>query len=412
MGGYGLFGSRIASGLIIQSIAKGLPTPTVFINSRHKNEDHHSSILSTIHKKMIQLKSQESTEHHNISELITHSQFDAKNSSVLESNLRNLKVDLVINCIGPFQSANYSIPILCAKLRLDYLDLADARDYVSSFSRELDSIAKTNNVRLITGTSTFPGVSSAACEYLINLYNFSKIEKIEIGMSPGNKAPRGLATMESILTQVGQPIKWADNDKTTYGWQELKLSNIGEFHPKMRNSRRWLSALDIPDMQFLPKFVADLTHSEKLPRVEFRAGLEIPTMHLGLWSASWLVRYGLIGNLAKYSKVFKRLSELKPFLEWGGSDTGGMFVKVHGWSERKQKEVTVIWRLFAGGGEGIQIPATPSVALYQKIVEERLGINTESKLPVGAYPCLGLFSREEFMDQLRLYNIDDDVIEI
>ncbi len=64
--------------------------------------------------------------------------------------------------------------------------------------------------------------------------------------------------------------------------------------------------------------------------MEFRAGLENSLIHLILWSMSWLPRIGVIKDLSIFAKTFKTISETKPFFEWVGSDTGGMFVEFEG----------------------------------------------------------------------------------
>ena len=203
--------------------------------------------------------------------------------------------------------------------------------------------------------------------------------------------------------------------KEVIGWQELQLSKIGDFHPKMKNQKRWLSAVDVPDLELLPKHIASVTNSSRYPIIEFRAGLENPMMHLGLWSISFLAREGLIKNLAKRAKFLKALSETKPFYEWIGSDTAGMFIKLEGWSEPRQKNIKVIWRLYAGSGEGVQIPATAAVLLTEKFIEKKLENKNNKQstnfLKIGAYPCLSLVSKEEFMSQFKLYDIEDDIVE-
>ena len=238
LGGYGLFGNRIVSGLVISSIFKDLPCPTVFINARNEYLSLHKEIVDRIHSKLI--VKDPFIQASDVSSLVQPDIFDAKDSKVLIKQLKNKKIDVVINCIGPFQNTKYEIPNVCAELGIDYLDLADARDYVINFSKELNASAQNFNTQTITGASTFPAVSSAACKSLILSSKLSKVSKIEISMSPGNKTPRGLATMQSILCQAGQPITWKINEKEykKVGWQELSKSKIGEFHPKMKNPKR------------------------------------------------------------------------------------------------------------------------------------------------------------------------------
>ena len=409
LGGYGLFGNRIASGLIIQSIYKDFPTPTIYLNARNFYPNIHQEILDRVYKKLFNVNN--FIERCDIPALVNSSIFDASDSDTLKTNVENNKIDLVINCVGPFQKTDYKIPILCAELGINYIDLADARSYVASFSSSLNEIAKANGVHLVTGVSTVPGISSAVCDYLISRANLTSVERIEIGMSPGNKTPRGLATMESILGQAGKPFNRLLQDGSSqrvFGWQKLKRSSQEDFHPKMENRKRWLSAINVPDVELLPKHIAKITNSSMLPILEFRAGLENPAMHLGLWSLSWLVRAGLIGDLSRTAKTLKLVSETAPFYQWSGSNTGGMFVKLEGHSGSKQKNIT--WRLYAGNGEGVQIPATPAVLLTERMVQNKMKSGQMIVEP-GAYNCLSMFSRQEFMDHVGFYEIEDDVHE-
>lgn len=414
LGGFGLFGSRIASGLIIQAISQGISSPNVILTSRNRYDRQYEEIKLRVLQKLNQNANNNAILDSDIKKLLRQSNFNAQNFEILEKQIKSQKINTVINCIGPFQKADYAIPSLCAKLGVDYIDLSDARDYVSSFSEQLDKIAKSNGVHLITGASSFPGLSSSVLKFLIEKSKITRIDKVNIAVSPGNKTQRGIATIESILGQVGKPIPWAWHKKNTFGWQELNLSKKGQFHPKIRN-RRWLSAIDVPDMAIMPQYLSGLTNDPKLPKVEFKAGLENSFMHLGLYSATWLVRAGLIKEMSPYSKILKKLSETRIFYDWMGSDRGGMFVELEGWSESRKENLRIIWRLYGGSGEGVQIPATPAIVLTFNLMgrkDKNLRMMKGSDdLRIGAYPCLGLFDITEFMSKFELYDIEDDIIE-
>ena len=414
LGGFGLFGSRIASGLIIQAISQGIASPNVILTSRNRYDKQYEEIKLRILQKLNQNSNDNPILGSDIQKLLRQSNFNAQNFEILEKQIKSQKINTVINCIGPFQKADYAIPSLCAKLGVNYIDLADARVYVSSFADQLDKIAKANGVHLITGASSVPGLSSCILKFLVEKSKITRIDKVNIAISPGNKTQRGIATIESILGQVGKPIPWAWHNKKTFGWQELKLSKKGQFHPKIRN-RRWLSAIDVPDMAIMPQYLSELTNDPKLPKVEFKAGLENSFMHLGLYSASWLVRAGLIQDMSPYSKILKNLSETRVLYDWMGSDRGGMFVELEGWSESRKENLRTIWRLYGGSGEGVQIPATPAIVLTLKLIgknDKNMCLMKGSEdLKIGAHPCLGLFTREEFMKQFELYDIEDDIIQ-
>src|SRR5262245_33356573 len=64
-----------------------------------------------------------------------------------------LKPRLVIDAAGPFQGANLAFARACIAAGVDYLDLADARDFVAAFP-QLDAAARAANVRAFTGASS------------------------------------------------------------------------------------------------------------------------------------------------------------------------------------------------------------------------------------------------------------------
>lgn len=97
-----------------------------------------------------------------------------------------------------------------------------------------------NGVFVISGASTVPAISSAVLTHHLSHY-FSSIDSVDYGLNAGvynancytpiddivtgNKAPRGLATISSIMSYVGKPYTTMINSqmKTIYGWQDLQL---------------------------------------------------------------------------------------------------------------------------------------------------------------------------------------------
>ncbi len=77
---------------------------------------------------------------------------------------------------------------------------------------------------------------------------------------------------------------------------------------------------DIPDLDLLPEKYG-------IGKIRFSAGLELPILHLVLWSLSYLVRWGLPINLAKFAEPMLKIAD---FLNPLGSDDGGMHVILRG----------------------------------------------------------------------------------
>jgi hypothetical protein len=75
------------------------------------------------------------------------------------------------------------------------------------------------------------------------------------------------------------------------------------------------------------------------------------------------------------------------------SHRGGMFVTLEGVDEHGTSS-TLTWSLLAAQNHGPQIPCGAAIALVQKLAGGE-------PLPVGAGPCVGLLSVDEYLAPLR-----------
>ena len=278
-------------------------------------------------------------------------------------DLMRLGVDLVINASGPYQGRDYGLARAAIAARCHYIDLADARDFVVGFAT-LDENAKAAGVLAVSGASSVPGISSAVVAHHRDA--FERLHTLDIAISPGNSFDPGIATVESVLGGVGRPIRVLRDGawRTVYGWQGLRRSEFGDA------GWRWLGYVDVPDLEILPARVPDLE------TVRFQAGLEVSMFHLGLWLASWPVRWGLVSSLAPLAAgllaVKRRLRRL-------GSDRGGMSVAMRGIG-REGAPRAITWLLVARSGHGPFVPALTAAALARRLAS---GVET----PRGAMAC-------------------------
>jgi saccharopine dehydrogenase-like NADP-dependent oxidoreductase len=282
-------------------------------------------------------------------------------------------VRLVINASGPYQRESYGLARAAIAAGSHYIDLADAREFVCGFDA-LDEDARKSRVLAVSGASSVPGLSSAVVERYRS--DFRKLDTLDIAISPGNSFDPGVATVASVLCGVGQPLKMLCDGRweTVHGWQGLRRQDFG------RAGKRWVGHVDVPDLALFPRHGADLE------TVRFQAGLEVALFHLGLWSASWLVRAGLLRSL---EPLAANLLAVKRRLSWLGSDRGGMVVTMCGAGhDGKQKALT--WRLVAQQGHGPYVPALASVALARRLAA---GIETQR----GAKACFGVVSLEDIL---------------
>ncbi|MDH3472599.1 MAG: saccharopine dehydrogenase NADP-binding domain-containing protein [Rhodospirillales bacterium] len=308
---------------------------------------------------------------------------DGELSAALECS----DADVVIHAAGPFQGQDYRVARACIATGRHYIDLADGRDFVAGFAA-LDGAARRAGVLAVSGASSVPGLSGAVVAHLAR--NLVALEQVEIGITPGNRAPRGLAVVRAILGYTGRAIPvWTDGGQgRVYGWQDLRRRSL-RLAGRAPLGARWFAACDVPDTALLPARYPGLRD------VTFHAGLELAVLHLGLWLLSWPVRWRLLPGLAPLAPLARRLAAL---LEPFGTDRGGMFVEVSG-RDAAGAPQRRRWTLIAEGGDGPFVPCLPAAILTRALAEGRLALR-------GARPCLDLFDLDDVAtatNGLRLY---------
>jgi hypothetical protein len=283
---------------------------------------------------------------------------------------------VLINATGPYQEQDYRVARACIAAGVHYLDLADARAFVTGIAA-FDAEARRAGVLVVSGASTVPAVSAAVLD--AHATQFGRLDAVDTTISPANSFDPGIATSQSILGALGRPLgapgKAAGG--RCHGWQGLrrrKLPGLGW---------RWQSLCDAPDIELFP------ARYPGLEAVKVYAALEVGAFHLGLWNLSWLVRAGLIRNPKRLAAPLLGLKRRLAFL---GSDRGGMAVTMEGRdADGRPKRLT--WSLVAGSGHGPYIPATPSVLLAKRLIAGTLATR-------GAMPCVGLFTLGEFLAEI------------
>ena len=300
----------------------------------------------------------------------------------LAQALQRIDADLLIHTCGPFQGQDYRVARACIDAQVHYVDLADARRFVSGFAA-LDAEARAAGVLAVSGASSVPALSAAVVDQL--LPEFSTLHAIDHGINPGNQTPRGLATVQSILSYCGKPFRQWNNGqwRTVYGWQGLTRRR----YPAPMG-RRWLAFCNVPDLELFPPRYPGVRE------VVFRAGLEIPLLHLGTWLLSWLVRAWLVNDWSDHAPALKRISE---GFEHLGSTRGGMHVELRG-LDHGGRPLRRCWSLLADSGDGPQIPCTAAVVMAKKLARGEIDA-------AGASPCLGFFTLEEFMQALEGFDV-------
>jgi saccharopine dehydrogenase-like NADP-dependent oxidoreductase len=191
-------------------------------------------------------------------------------SPVFSRDLTELHPGLIIHCAGPFQGQDYRVARAALAAGAHYLDLADGREFVARFQKENDAVAKAANRIALSGASTLPALSTAVIDTLRP--RFAQMEEIRVAIAPGQRAPRGVATIAAVFSYAGRPFKvlrggaWID----AWGWQELRRIRIEGV------GNRWAAACDVPDLELIP------ARYPGVKTVEFHAALELGIQHFAL----------------------------------------------------------------------------------------------------------------------------------
>ena len=288
--------------------------------------------------------------------------------------LPGLRPWAVVDAAGPFQGADLTLARAAIAAGAHYVDLADARDFVAAFP-QLDAEARARGVLAITGASSTPALSNAALDAITK--GWLRIDRATVAISPGSRAPWGRSVVRAILSYVGRPVRvWREGAwGEAPGWSGLRrLDFPGLGH-------RWAALCETPDLDVL---AARATQSG-----EFLAGLELATLHLGLWLLSWPVRLGLVSSLSPLSQPLGALSGLFGHL---GSDRGGMVVMAQGQGPAGEP-LHARWGLWAEANAGPNVPVAAAAATLRKLLSDGFAER-------GARVCLGLVTVEAILAEL------------
>jgi Saccharopine dehydrogenase NADP binding domain len=290
--------------------------------------------------------------------------------------LQSQKPNAVIHTSGPFQGQGYDVAEACIRHKCHYIDLADGRVFVSGIHK-LDAVAREAGVLVISGASSVPCLTSAILDDY--LPRFQSLESIDYGIATAQKTNPGLATTTAILACAGKAFSTLQNGhvKTIYGWQDLKLRKYPEL------GYRLLGNCDIPDLSLFSE------RYKTLKDIKFRAGLEVPFLHLGLWSLSWFVRFRLLKSLKPFAESFYQIG---PFFNIFGSDRSGFHMEMKG-LDKNGLRLTKNFYIVTGSGHGPNIPCIPSILLTRMLSRKEIH-------DTGAKPCMGLITLDQYQDAL------------
>ncbi|HWW59324.1 MAG TPA: saccharopine dehydrogenase NADP-binding domain-containing protein [Sphingopyxis sp.] len=280
--------------------------------------------------------------------------------------------DVVIDAAGPFQASAPTVIEAAVAAGVHYVDLADGRAFVAAIGRH-DADARAAGVSVTTGASSIPALSHAAIDTLTD--GWRRIDRIRIGIFPGNRAPRGLAVVQAILSYVGHPARV---------WREARWTNVPGWGMTHRWTvpgvgTRWASVCDTPEQDLL------VQRYRPQESAEFFAGMELSILHLGLALLAFPVRRGWIASLGPAARPLLAMAKwLLPF----GSDVGAMDIVIDG-RDAGDKPREARWTLRADGNRGPYVPTLAALAMLRRFRDGR------PPAP-GARACTGLLTLAEW----------------
>ncbi|OYX65783.1 MAG: saccharopine dehydrogenase [Sphingomonadales bacterium 32-64-17] len=270
--------------------------------------------------------------------------------------LQVLRPDLVVDASGPFQdygAERYKVIVACIAAHTDYLDFADAADFVFGVP-QFDAAAKDAGMFVLSGVSSFPVLTAAVLREMARTMD---IVDVEGGIAPSPYAGIGLNVMRAVVGYAGAPVKLRRGGRQAHG---IGLAESRQFTVavpgKMPLWNLRYSLVDVPDLQVIPPDYPMMTD------IWMGAGPVPESLHRILnMLAKARATFGL-PSLVPLSRLFYTVLNLMRF----GEHRGGMFVRARGVADGVQVERS--WHLLAEGDDGPYIPSMAVEAILRKML--------------------------------------------
>ncbi|MBR0657483.1 SDR family oxidoreductase [Plastoroseomonas arctica] len=292
----------------------------------------------------------------------------ALDRSDIAHGLAALAPALVVDASGPFQDYGadcYPVVEACIAAGVDYLDFADAADFVFGVSR-FDEAAKRMGVFVLSGVSSFPVLTAAV---LREMAKSMDIVGVEGGIAPSPHAGIGLNVMRAVVGYAGAPVTLRRCGVPAQGIglaESMRYTVAVPGRLPLRNLR--FSLVDVPDLRVIPPEHPTLTD------IWMGAGPVPETLHRALNLLAILRARWRLPSYAPLARLFYAVLNLTKF----GEHRGGMFVRARGMRDGQTREMS--WHLLAEGDDG---PLIPSMAIEAIIRKLRAG----ERPPPGARPA-------------------------
>ena len=329
LGGYGVFGGRLAM------LLADLPQVTLLIAGRDlaKAQDFCARYPGTTRVEPLKL--------------------DRRN---IAAELPTIAPDLVVDASGPFQAYGtnpYAVIEACIAAQVDYLDFADAADFVFGVTR-FDHPARDAGLFVLSGVSSFPVLTTAVLRKMAQTMD---IVSVEGGIAPSPYAGIGLNVMRAVIGYAGAPVKLLRNGVQTTGTglaETMRFTIAPPGRLPLCNIR--FSLVDVPDLQVIP------LDYPTMQDIWMGAGPVPEILHRLLNLLAQARARASLPSLAPFARLFYTVLNRMKF----GEHRGGMFVQARGL--RNGEAVECSWRLLAEGDDGPFIPSMAIEGMVRKLI--------------------------------------------
>ncbi|MBX7248089.1 MAG: DUF4166 domain-containing protein [Caulobacteraceae bacterium] len=283
-------------------------------------------------------------------------------SADLSAFLMRERPQVVVDAAGPFQTYGddpYRLARAALSAGADYLDLADAADFVAGVA-ELDPLAREKGRCALSGLSTFPALSSAVVAALAT--GLDRITAIRAGVAPSPRAGVGANVVRAIASYAGKPLpvlRGGERVQRPAIIDSLRRTIAAPGGLPLQNTLFTLA--ETPDLKLAPGW----ERTEDLQDLWTGAGPRPELLHRMLSGLAWLPRWRLLPDLIPLAEV----------LHWGsrtftwGEHRGGMFVEVEG--EGPAGPARRAWHLVAEGDDGPFIPSIGAAVVIRALADGR-----------------------------------------
>ncbi len=305
--------------------------------------------------------------------------------NVSPSALANMRPDLVINMVGPYNDQGYGVAEAAIAAGSHYCDISDAREFVAGIG-VLDDAARAAGVAVLAGASSVPALTAAYLDEAITAG--MTIHSATYGISGAEQANRGVGTVSAVLRYVGKRFTTLIDGRmqTVTGWSDLHTGVI----PGL--GKRWFGRGNVPDLAlFKDRYPTLRNHT-------FWAGHEIPLLHLGTAIMGMLTRVKLLPRL---DRIAPALVSVSGWFNWLGRGASGFYLLIEG-EDGSGHPVTRRHYIVARQGHGPLIPCIPVILIAKQIAAGHA-------MEAGARPCLGIISLREY--QAGFAGLDIKVID-